>query len=156
MGTDGFPSGTFKIKGGLEMEEDRREYRTLLERRDVAVKVPNRGPYMNSVAPHSFELHGEMVQVKGHFRHGLVLKGIEKNVILNRLFFGVGSQDLGKKIVAKVEVVEKTTQESSKRILLNIFKAPDGTKAAYDMKFSETEGNIMIPGTNTKIQFKKR
>ncbi len=138
------------------MEKDRRKYEKLLERDNVSLKVPKIGPYMAKVEAHFFELHGKPIRVNAHFRNGLAIRGIKKTIILSRLFFGISPENLGKKIVAKVEVVEKTTQRGPKYLLLNIFKSPSGTKAEYDLKFSEEDGDIIIPGTNTKIQFKKR
>lgn len=82
----------------------------------VRVKVPKEGEYMVPVGGHQFENEGKIIDVPDHWRSSAVLRSI----ILQRNFFGVGESDLGKKITATVEVIEKRSSRGKRVLLINI------------------------------------
>jgi len=140
------------------MENDKRNYREVLARKNVMVKVPKEGLYMTKIGAHEFKLHGKTVSVDSYWKNGLSIPSVgRRGVILNRLFYGIEKKNLGKKIVARVEVIQKITRDGREYLMLNITKASSDTKATSDLKFpTNGSGNIPIPGTDTKILFDLR
>ncbi|MFA5188180.1 MAG: hypothetical protein WC460_02365 [Patescibacteria group bacterium] len=140
----------YTTKGGVKKETPNTggsDYKTLETVEAVLVRVPKKdGPYFVKQSAHSFIASGKDVEIPEHFRHGLKIG----NVILNRLFFGLIETDFGRMIVAKVEVVEKTTSSGAKYILLNFHKIKNA-KAPLEIKISDkllSTEDIRIIGTN--------
>lgn len=142
----------------MQNQNDRRNYKEILVQKNVMVKVPKKSSYMTEVDAHEFELHGKTVSVDSHWRNGFSIPFAGRGgVILNRLFYRIDKENLGKKIVARIEVVQKTTRDGRKYLMLNIIKASAGTKATSDLKFpTNGTGNIPIPRTDSKILFAPR
>jgi len=147
---------------------DQRAYKTLTVRKGVIVKVPNfkdsvvtrmndSQHHMNKVPAHSFKLHGKTIHVPEHWHHGqsFSLKFTwPSNVIVNRHFYGINESDLGKRIVAEVKVVRKTTAVGRQFIALDITKAPEGSRPTFRLRYPNNgKGSIPIPGTATKLWF---
>ena len=147
------PNMEQKIKGGKM--KDQRNYQELKVVEKVLVKVPKGGAYMEEIPEHKFELHGGTINVPRHWRNGfVVVVSAGSKIILNRHFYGIKDRDLGRKIVATVKVIKKTTQDGREFVMLDIINAPDGTKPIYELKFfTNGQGNVPIPGATTKITF---
>ena len=99
------------------------------------------------------------------FQFILVLFVIRQPEVADRPFIGVDSfdqnvvifeKDLGRKIVARVDIKEKTTRDGRKYIMLDIHKALISDGPSLKIKFVEDleEGGINIPQTETKIVFR--
>ncbi len=133
--------------------EDQRNYQVLKVEESVLAKVPKESFYMEVVGRHEFKLPGKIVYVPKHWRNSFVVPG--SKIILNRHFYGIRDEDLGRRIVAKVKVVKKTTQDGQEFVMIDIFKDPNGTKPTRELKFLiNGQGDIQIPGTDTKIAFR--
>ena len=135
--------------------EDKRAYLPVVEQLNVLVKVPKEGSYMAKIEENEFELHGKMIKVATHWKNGMLLSGGGQK-ILNRLFYEITEKDLGRKIVARVDIKEKTTRDGRKYIMLDIHKALISDGPSLKIKFVEDleEGGINIPQTETKIVFR--
>jgi hypothetical protein len=79
------------------------------------------------------------------------LKNGHRNVIVNRLFYGINKADLGKNINADVIVVEKTTENGDKYIMLDIVKTSGVSVSA--LKFTEGGEGIPISPTKYRVNF---
>lgn len=103
-----------------QTEKKAAKYEVVREVKLVRVKVPSRGShYLNVVPGHSFETDGEMIPVPTHYKHGQKIG--DTDIIVNRHFYGVTENDLGRTILATVKVVRKTTGERT-FIMLDIIK----------------------------------
>ena len=134
-------------------QEDQRNYRTVSSNDFVSVKVPKEGGYMQLIEAHEFELEGNKIPVPKHWRNSFLVPGSAQ--IVQRNFFEISKDDLGKKIVATVEIVEKTTARGRKVMLLNITKIVEA-RATSDLKFSDQGDGIEVPDTNMKIIIQAR
>lgn len=125
-------------------------YRSILMQGEVLVKVPIESHDMRFMTEHEFYVNGESVKVPDRWQNGMAIG----SVILNRHFYGFSRADLGKKIVAMVDVVEKTAGDGRKFIMLDICKESNGTKPACQMKITEEQDGVSILGTKKFICFK--
>lgn len=132
------------------------KYKEATVKEGVLVKVPKESLYMEEVGAHTMDVQGKMIRIKHHYRNGLLIPGAK--VVVSRHFYGIKEYDLGKKIVATVRVIEKTTFQGRKFTILDIVKAPDKTKAICEIKFTDNgqENGVPILGTNYKILFKEK
>lgn len=129
-------------------------YEVIIEKKLVRVKVPSRGShYLNVVPAHSFEADGKQVSVPTHYKHGQMIG--DTNIILNRHFYGVTENDLGRTILATVKVVRKTTGGRT-FIMLDIIKEEriDGVFPKKILKIlpsvvpqEKRDGDIRVPMT---------
>ncbi|MCX6740552.1 MAG: hypothetical protein NTZ49_04975 [Candidatus Parcubacteria bacterium] len=164
LGNVAQPVGTIE-RPGRKVDEPS-TYLVLITMKAVLVKVPTCGDkkndgsgckYMKEEPAHSFQTSSGEVNVPAHYKHGQPIPG----GIMYRHFFGLADQDFGKRIIATVEVVEKTTADGKKYILLNITKTkePNTTWASYKINFVEipnkTGGDIYIPRSGNYLHFKK-
>lgn len=132
---------------------DQRNYKTVSQNLFVCVKVSKEGKYMKLIEAHEFQFNGNTIPVQEHWQNSFVVPGTSQ--IIQRNFFEISEDALGKKIVAAVEVVEKITSCGRKVMLLNITKI-SGAKATSDLKFSEEGAGIELPDTKIKIVFQPR
>lgn len=132
---------------------DQRNYRTIIISENVCVKVPKAGGYMELINAHEFQLNGNTVSVPEHWRNSFLVPGTSQ--IIQRNFFGISRDDLGKKMTATVEIIEKTTGRGRKVMLLNITKAI-GARSVSDLKFTTNGEGIELPETEVKIIIQAR
>lgn len=81
-------------------------YETVKEVASVLVKVPTLGTYMNYLD--AFQLPDDGGLIPERYQNGMVLK---KGHILNRNFYGLKENDLGRNVVATVVVKKKTMED---------------------------------------------
>lgn len=142
--------------GQTEKTGQKAKYEVMKEEKLVRVKVPSRGShYLNVVPAHSFEVDGKPVSVPTHYRHGQMIG--DSGIIVNRHFYSVTENDLGKTILATVKVVRKTAHDQS-FIMLDIMKEErvDGVFPKKTLKImpsvapqEKQDGDIRIPMTGT-------
>lgn len=113
-------------------------YEDLDQMKNVKVKIPKEGTYMEFVRSNEFKTgDGKNVFVDNHWRSSSCING----QIVQRNFFGITREQLGKNIAGSVEIQVKTTLPLGKKILLiNIW--PDTKKqspAKYKMAFEKDE-----------------
>jgi hypothetical protein len=138
-------------------------YELLVEVKGVLAKVPVEDAYMNNIPPHEFTTGDKLIKMPSHWRNGLLLADGSR-VIVNRHYYGISSADLGSQIVANVRVMQKTTVEGKKFLMLDFLKTSNGPGAAriadLEIKFSlienspqPKEGEMLfpIPGSKTHI-----
>lgn len=108
-------------------------YVSLFEQSRVEVKVPREGKYMNFIESHKFEApDGRVIPVDDHWRSSSIING----KLVQRNFFNITPQQLGKKITARVEVVRKTTSTGKVVTLLNISPDIESQRAQYSLGFA--------------------
>jgi len=132
----------YSIGGGVKKETPKTggsDYKTLKTVEAVIVRVPkNNTPYFEKQGAHSFTAkNGQEVELPAHLRHGLKVG----NIFLNRLFFGLAETDFGRMIIAKVEVIEKTTSADKTYILLNFHKI-ENAREPLEIKITEQKQAI--------------
>ena len=125
-------------------------YRTILTQEKVLVKVPIESHDMRFKPEHEFVVNGKPIKVPDRWQNGMAVG----KVILNRHFYGIDKNDLGRKIVAMVEVIEKTTDGGRKFLMLDICKESNGTKPVCQLKIIDEPGDVPILGTEKFICFK--
>lgn len=130
-------------------------YKILREVTGVLVKVPKMGDNMKFVPAHEFTPDGatEPAKVDDHWRHGQIVDEecgrdpSEGKAIMNRHFYGLGSGDFGKRIVADVKVCEKTMEDGRKFMFCDITKT-SVLKPEFEVKlvlgFPPQEGDISV------------
>lgn len=129
------------------------EYRTRTMRGTVLIEIP--AGELKKYEAHSFEVGGKKIKIPDHHRNGMPVDGR----FLNMIFYGLSPEDFGKRIVAKVEVVEKTTKDGKRTFtMLNVYKHPNGAKPTHGIEFlaegdKASKGGYLIQGTHTKICF---
>ena len=106
------------------------KYKTLRRLSGIKVYVPERGPYMKPVK--AFKIGKN--EVPAHWSHGQPIRvgGEIGSIIINRHFF-VGDEMLGKTIICRAEVVEKTTNDGRKFLLINFH--PEDKPVKREAKF---------------------
>lgn len=132
-------------------------YKILREVTGVLVKVPKMGVNMRFVAAHEFTPDGaaEPVKVDDHWRHGQIVDEecgrdpSEGKAIMNRHFYGLGSGDFGKRIVADVKVCEKSMEDGKRFVFCDITKTSASVlKPEFEVKlvmgFPPQEGDISV------------
>lgn len=139
------------------MEENTWTYETVETIEAVRIKVPRKSDFMEIVEAHTFAVKGNAaVKIPRHWKFGQMVPVGKTCVFMNRHYFGIAATDLGKSIVATIEVVKKFRGEEN-FLMLNVRKAPFNTKPGADIKFiADTEEGHRIPGTNTSVVFIKR
>ncbi len=132
----------------------RNSYQSILMQGAVSVRVPVESPEMRFKEEYLFDANGKTVYVPERWQNGMAIG----RVILNRHFYGISGADLGKKIVAIVEVVEKATADGRKFTMLDVCKESNGTRPVQELKIVDildTVGiSIPIKGTNKFVSFK--
>jgi len=121
----------------------------------VALNVPLRLKKTTPFVP--FIDHRQNI-IHSYFHYGWALKGGVGKIVLNEKFFNLPVRYLGQKIVADVEVEEKTTARGDKFIQLIIYKLPDNTPTARLMKITEqptTDNCLAIHQSNMFLEFPK-
>ncbi len=132
------------------MEKQQITRRTLLTKQQVSVNVPNHGKFMRLIAAASFidNTSGQAVSIPEHYQFGYVFG----KVIVFANFY-LGEDKIGKKIIATVEVIEKTVGDQ-RYIMLDVH--PTEGRPEFDLKFpTDGSGDIEVPGCTTKIWFRK-
>ena len=118
------------------MDKERRKlkngatYRSIGLYREVVVNVPKKSDYMRWVQG-GFPI----ADVADHWAHGKQFGRGDGSlpVILNCNYFGFDEFDLGRKIVADVELKHKTTASGNVYLMLGITKVSGSPR--YEMKF---------------------
>ncbi|MCX6766758.1 MAG: hypothetical protein NT170_03205 [Candidatus Moranbacteria bacterium] len=101
----------------------------------VRVKIPALSS-CREVAAHTFKTADKKeVDVEAHLE--LRSCPLGQGGYVQRNFYGFDPEDLGKNRVASVTALTKFSESGKKILLLDIRKAPVGTKAASVMKFCE-------------------
>ncbi len=146
--------------------ESKLDYEELVRVANVLVRVPREGTNMVFKHAHKFEVNGKAVSVDSHFRNGMFIpgNGHGRGVILNRIFYGLNEDDLGKRIVADVSVVRKTTGRGYRFLMLDIIKSKSNeSEPDRELKFLSPgslspgdDKSVMIPDTETWISFMPR
>jgi len=131
------------------------KYQTVLEVENVLVKVPKLSDFMRLVPGDH-----PVASVPDHWAHGKPFPRHNKNtiemaLILNCNFFGIEERDLGRRIIANVKVVEKTTSRGKVYLMLDITKVSG--VATCEMKFypSADESRALFPSTYVSIRGSK-
>ncbi len=107
------------------------KYKTIAEAEKVLFRVPKEGPHMNFMEP--VNLNGNPVEA--HWANGLLLKiSAREKIIINRHFYDVTKDDLGRTFTGKVKLVEKTTEDGRIFYLLDFFPSR-GEVAELEIKF---------------------
>jgi len=127
-------------------------YESVFMQGAVLVRVPVESPEMRFKDEHLFDANGKTVYMPERWQNGMAIGGM----IFNRHFYGISRADLGKKVVAIVEVVEKTTADGRKFTMLDICKESNGAKPVCELKFVEREIGEAVPilGTKQFVNFK--
>lgn len=144
-------SGLATLKGAKNIPlEAPADYETLLIKERVLVKVPKDSGFMTR--QNAFKTPAG-VSVPSHWKNGKPLKG---GVFLNVHFYGINEENLGRNIIASVEVIKKTMQSGREFIMLNVTNTP-GVAPVLDLKFPEgNNGGIKITGTEQEVVFRPR
>ncbi|MFZ2188708.1 MAG: hypothetical protein WAV73_04060 [Candidatus Moraniibacteriota bacterium] len=154
------------IKGGWEMAEETRRMaeadgwirRILAIYEGVRVKVP-----AVDLENDNMKLMPEFVDNKGvtvpsRWRYGMIVNPavrvagriVRKAVICNRNFYNISPEDFGKKITAKVVIIEKTRGDQSFR-MVDITKTV-GVPVVSKLRISRDGLGFLIPGTKFWIR----
>lgn len=128
-------------------------YRFLQEEENVKVKVPQKGLYMEFIPAHSFKVAGEKtVFVENHWRSKSSIDG----QLVQRNFFGITEEQLGKNIVGKVKVQTKKTSISKEDVLLiDIWANTKNAPTEYKLAFEKDEAGRLRLNFRTIRQPKK-
>lgn len=138
------------------MEQAKWKYTTLLQESGVRVKIPNMSQFTQFISAHSFNSENGPVVVPAHWKSGMAINGTKTDtVILNRHFYGIDREDLGKRITAIVKVVEKK-EIGSDRVFTMVDIHKENGRAVADLKFAPEGDGILIAGTRTRINIVKR
>lgn len=125
-------------------------YETLLMKEGVLVKVPKDSGFMQHQA--AFKTPAG-VSILPHWKNGKPLKG---GIFLNVHFYDIAEENLGRNVIATVEVIKKTMPSGREFIMLNVFNTP-GIPPVLDLKFPEgNNGGIKIIGTEQEVAFRPR
>jgi hypothetical protein len=129
------------------------EYEEVLTVAHVLVRVPKEGRHMKFVKSHS-PVPG--VTIYERYQNGML---VGNGRILNRNFFHLSLDDLGKKITATVKVIKKKMDDDREFTMIDILKDETGFKPTTQMKLVQNsthivnDGEIHIIGTNGIIRF---
>ncbi len=113
-------------------------YQLLDQQENVKVKVPRKSQYMEFVSAHKFETgNGKTVSVEDHWRSSSNING----QIVQRNFFGITGEQLGKNVIGRVEAQVKTTSFGKKSFLLisGQISRNNGQNIRRDLKTVKTE-----------------
>ena len=133
----------------------------IITREFVLAQVPKEGTNMNFIKAHDFKTDdGKQVFLPGHWQNGLLTSN---GTIINRHYYGIDRSDLGKKVVASVQLVKKITTDGRVFLLVNILKNKNEDQEATSvLKFfgekQEVPGNTLsfeVPGSDSIIAFLK-
>lgn len=111
-------------------------YQFLHEEENVRVNIPQEGQYMKFIQAHSFKTgSGKLVFVESHWRSHSCIHG----QLVQRNFFGITEEQLGKKIIVKVRITMKKTTKSKKTVsLIDLWATPE-KPAEYKLVFEKDE-----------------
>ncbi|MDZ7611550.1 MAG: hypothetical protein U5L10_02200 [Candidatus Moranbacteria bacterium] len=116
------------------------QYQFLDQQENVKVKVPRESQYMEFVPAHKFEAgNGNIVSVEDHWRSSSNING----QIVQRNFFGITEEQLGKNVIGLAEVQMKTTSSGKKVLLINFWPNIEKQRAEYKMGFETSENGIL-------------
>lgn len=130
-------------------------YKVLREVAGVLIKVSKMGDNMKLVPAHEFTPDGatEPVKINDHWRHGQIIdeecgrEPFEPKAVMNRHFYGLGSGDFGRRIVATIKVVEKTCEGGRIFVFCDITKMVE-VSPLFEMKllpgFPPCDGDISV------------
>jgi hypothetical protein len=133
-------------------------YSEIMEMKKVLVRVPKPSDSMRRV-PGGFPTE----KVPEHWAHGKPFPRQDKGpndpaLILNVNFFGLGESDLGRRIVADVKVLMKTTARNISFVMLDVTKT-EVPEAELEMKFypagqaKDVVAFVSILGTDDLVAF---
>ena len=137
-----------------KQNDSKSTYEVIMELEGVLVKVPSEGClYFDRVNPHTMKINEVEKAIPVYYRHGFLVQ-TEPRIILNKNYYGIGSADLGRMIVATVKVIKKTTGEGRAFTMIDIIKAQNGTEPSCEFKMLDNESDTPIIGTRKFIHFK--
>lgn len=111
---------------------------------NVRVKIPRLTRALRDVPAHTFVADGVEIPVEAHYELFSCVLG--QGGWVQRNLFGFDLDDLGKFRVVSILARKKTNENDRETLLLDIQKAPEGTRAVSEMKFTERKPwNIPIP-----------
>jgi len=128
------------------------QYQTVLEVTNALVKVPKLSDFMRLV-PGGYPV----ASVPDHWAHGKPIPRRDKSltetaIILNCNFFGIEERDLGRRIVANVKVIQKTTSRGQVYPMLDITKASGEAICEMKIYLSADESKSLFPATYVRMQ----
>jgi hypothetical protein len=127
-------------------------YRFLHEEENVKMKVPQKSEYMKFVSAHSFKAaSGKTVFVESHWRSKSSIDG----QLVQRNFFGISEEQLGKNVVGKMRIATKKTSRSKETVwLIDIWVDSEKT-AEYKLVFGKDEHDKLQLDFHTVNQLPK-
>jgi hypothetical protein len=135
-----------------KLETETCSYEVLGVYEGTVIKVPKKSANMRYV-PASL-VNGE--PVSEHWHNGKGLGG----VFLNVFFYNITKKQLGKKIVAKVEVIKKTMNDTGHEfIMLNVYHTPEeecNCRYTFRMPKEGTGEFDIHPDVETRLYFELR
>lgn len=115
---------------------------------NVLVRVPIQSDFMSFVKAHEFKADGELIAVPDTWRSKSILPIVDKNgypvydehgrkrLIISRIFYGINLLDVGKHIVAKVEVKKRIMPDGRLSIIIDSHKNKNSEATPlYEIKF---------------------
>ncbi len=115
----------------------------------VLVHVPNHSDNMKYCEECHFVSNSIPVKIEKRWVNGMIVD----KIIVNKNFYGILANDLGKNIVAQVEIVKKELSDKREFIMLDIHKMPKDTVPTHRLKIIDDEGGFPILGTKKFIHF---
>jgi len=136
-------------------EEAKNSYKEVVTVYNVLVKVPKK---MKFIDAHVFLCGTTEVPMDCHFKHGMMLESkynFHEKIIINQKFFGIEDADLGKVIVAQVNVEEKMTRDARRFTQINIIKNARHSRATKKMAIEKIPSPraIQIAQTDYYLRF---
>ena len=111
---------------------------------NVRVKIPRLTEALRDVPAHTFVADGVEIPVEAHYALFSCVLG--QGGWVQRNFYGFDLDDLGKFRVVSIVARKKTNESGKETLLLDIRKAPEGSRAESEMKFTERKRwDIPIP-----------
>jgi hypothetical protein len=99
---------------------------------------------LRDVPAHTFVVDGVEIPVEAHYE--IFSCSLGQGGWVQRNLYGFDLSDLGKFRVVGIVARKKTNEKDKKTLILDIWKAPEGSRAESEMKFTEKKPwNIPIP-----------
>ena len=114
-----------------------------IEVKRVKMKVPEKSSYMEFVSAHKFKnAEGETIFVEEHWRSYSNIHGM----LVQRNFFGITREQLGKNVVGDIKIRQKKTSKSKKMVSLIDVWVNAEKAAQYRLAFEKDEaGRLWFP-----------
>lgn len=115
----------------------------------VLVHVPNHSDSMKYCEECHFVSNGNPIKIAKRWVNGMMVD----KIIVNKNFYGILANDLGKNIVARVEIIKKELYDGRKFIMLDIHKMPKDALPTHRLKITDEVGGFSILGTTKYFCF---